>query len=69
MLRPAWKSHTVCVFSEGAAYHFFDNARLNPSTCTGYADVAREVARRGDTMVCWDAADPWSLRQREFHRR
>ena len=68
MLRPARKSHTVCVFSEGAAYRFFDNARLNPSTYTSYADVVREVARRGDTMVCWDIADPWSLRQLEFHR-
>ena len=69
MLRPARKSHTVCVFREGAAYRFFDNAHLNPSTYTGYADVAKEVARRGDTAVCWDVADPWSLRQLEFHRR
>ena len=62
------KSHTVCAFRDGAAYRFFDNARLNPSTYTGYAEVANEVARRGDTAICSDVADPLSLRQLEFHR-
>ncbi len=68
MLRPTVKSHTVCVFKEGAAYRFFDNDRLNPQTHAGYAEVVREVSKRGQKLVCWDVADPWTLRQLEFHR-
>ena len=68
MMRPTAKSHTVCVFKQGDAYRFFDNDRLNPQSYAGYTDVAQEISRRGEKSLCWDIADPWTLRQREFHR-
>ena len=68
MMHPARKSHTVCAFRDGTAYRFFDNARLNPNTYASYAEVAQEMGHRGTRVVCWDVADPWSLRQSEFHR-
>ena len=68
MMHPARKSHTVCAFRDGTAYRFFDNARLNPNAYAGYAEVAQEVGRRGTRVICWDVADPQTLRQSEFHR-
>ena len=68
MARPVRKSHTVCVFKDGATYRFFDNDHLNPDGYASYAEVAQEVGRRGQKIVCWDVADPWTLRQLEFHR-
>lgn len=67
MMRPARKSHTVCVFTEGTAYRFFDNVHLNTDSYVSYAEVAREVSRRGTKVVCWDVVNPWTLRQLEFH--
>ena len=67
MMLPARQSHTVCVFRDGTAYRFFDNDRLNPDSYASYSEVVQEVSRRGQKLVCWDVADPWTLHQVEFH--
>lgn len=68
MLRPVRKSHTVCLFRQGESWRFFDNARLEPEAFGSYREIALRVAQRGKRLVCWDVADPWSLRAVEFHR-
>ena len=68
MVRPVRKSHTVCVFTDGAACRFFDTDRIGPTTYESYLAVAQEVGRRGHRLVCWDVADPRRLCQLEFHR-
>ena len=67
MMRPVRDSHTVCVFKEGDALRFFSNARLDDGAYGTYGDIANEVL--GDRrLICWDVADPETLRAREFHR-
>ena len=68
MLHPVRKSHTVCLFRHGDSWRFFDNARLEPDVFGSYRDIALRVASRGKRLVCWDVADPRSLRALEFHR-
>ena len=68
MLRPASESHPVRVFKERASYRFSDNARINQGDYRNYHEVAIDVSKRGTKMVCWDVADPWTLKQLEFHR-
>lgn len=68
MLRPAGKSHTVCVFRHSGALRITDNKRVRAEEFADYAEAARYVAQRGTQVVCWDIADPWSLSQLEFHR-
>jgi hypothetical protein len=66
---PLRRSHTVCVFRTPAGHlRMFDNARLPDSEFASYEEVARYVAERGETAVCWDLVRPADLRSVEFHR-
>lgn len=66
---PLKKAHTVCAFrDESGTLRIFDNARLRPQSFDSYVEVARVVAQRGESAVCWDVVDPESLRVLEFHR-
>jgi hypothetical protein len=67
MLRPMQKSHTVCAFSvPGVGLWFFDNYFLRRGHYQTYAEIVQQV--RGEhRLVCWDVAEPDSLRVREFH--
>ena len=69
IVRPAKDSHTVCVFA-GARGHlrFFDNNTLRPEEYTSYADLAPDVRKSAERLVCWDIADPVTLKTIEFHR-
>ena len=69
MLRPARKSHTVCVFKDGDGLRTFDNRRLREEVHETYGQVADELKEeRGDRLVCWDVVDPETLKIIEFRR-
>ena len=69
MLRPARKSHTVCVFKDGDGLRTFDNRRLREEVCETHGQVVEMLKdERGDRLVCWDVVDPESLKIVEFHR-
>ena len=67
MVRPMKQSHTVCAFRQGDAFRYFDNSRLDDGTYDGYPAIANRVSQRGNSAVCWDVADPRSLRTVEYH--
>ncbi len=67
MLRPMRKSHTVCAFmADAEELWFFDNFSLRRGRYRSYGEIAGEVGR-ADRLVCWDVADPETLRTHEFH--
>ena len=69
LVLPLMKAHTVCVFrEESGRLRLFDNARLRPDNFDSYLEVARYVAARGESAICWDVVDPECLAVREFHR-
>ena len=68
MMHPVRESHTVCAFRDGEQMRFFDNYSLNRDNYKSYEEIAEQVGKRGERIVCWDIADPESLQALEFHR-
>ncbi len=69
LLRPVRQSHTVCAFTVATGgLWFFDNASLRRDAFPTHRDIAGQLSRRGERMVCWDVRDPVTLALVEFHR-
>ncbi len=69
IVSPAKDSHTVCVFEQAdGSRRFFDNKDLRPEEYHTFAEMAPEVRRNINRLVCWDIADPVTLKTLEFHR-
>ncbi len=69
IVSPARDSHTVCIFEEDdGSLRFFDNSTLRPEEYRTFADLASEVRKTVNRLVCWDVADPVELKTLEFHK-
>ncbi len=67
MVWPMGRSHTVCVFkNEAGELSYFDNYTLRGGQFHSYAEVAEEVQHNNE-LICWDVADPETLKTIEFH--
>jgi hypothetical protein len=68
VVRPVKNSHTVCVFKQGQdKLRFFDNNIMRNEISNSYGEIAALI-RKDNIVVCWDVADPFSLKTKEFHR-
>ena len=68
LMWPMRKSHTVCPFyMPGQGLWYFDNYSLRQGEFNNYAEIAVKVKGDND-LICWDIADPETLKTIEFHK-
>jgi len=68
VMRPVKDSHTVCIFRDDHGWlRVYDNNTLRGEVYRSYSEVAGTILRENHRLVCWDVADPLTLKTLEFH--
>jgi hypothetical protein len=66
MVTPLANGHSVCVFQMGGGLRYFSNALLSPRIFQSYGEIVADFTPP-NRLVCWDAIQPETLKELEYH--